>query len=219
MPEKFKTPDELAASYKELERKQFSRKDDVKAEVLRDLEAQKLAAVPKSPGDYAFEPIKMADGSELGLNPNDPLVPWFQDRAHKMGLSQEQYGELVKDFIQQDMQRGPKWEAEVAALGCDADQADMRLKRIEGWMRGNAPQEIYDAFSGIPATAKMVKLFEHVMTLSGEPTFKLEENGSYTKAVSRDTLREAMSDPKYRAGDPTHVAMVRAMTRKLAGNG
>lgn len=219
LPEKFKTPEDFANSYKELERKQFSRKDDVKAEVLRDLEQQKLAAVPKSPGDYTFDPIKLPDGKEIGLNPNDPLVPWFQDKAHKMGLSQEQYGELVKDFIQQDLQRGPKWETEVQALGVDADQAEMRLKRIEGWMRGNAPQEIYDAFAGIPATANMIKLFEHVMTLSGEPAFKLDETGHYPKTVTKDSLREAMADPKYRAGDPSHVAMVRAMTRKLAASG
>lgn len=190
----------------------------MKAEVLRDIEAQKLASVPASPGDYTFEPIKLADGREIGLNPEDPLVPWFQDRAHKMGLSQEQYADLVKDFVQRDIQRGPVWEKEVAALGCDADVAEQRLKRIEGWMRGNAPQEIYNAFAGIPATANMVKLFEHVMTLSGEPAIRVDDTASFNAKVTPDSLREMMSDPRYwREKDPVFVKQVRAAARKLSG--
>jgi len=219
LPEKFKTPEDFANSYKELERKQFSRKDDLKKEVRSEIEAECLQAVPKSPGDYTFEPIKLQDGREIKLNENDPLVPWFQDRAHKMGLSQEQYSELVKDFIQQDMRRGPSWEQEVQKLGVDPDIADKRLQRIEGWMRGNAPQEIYNAFASIPATADMVKLFEHVMTLSGEPAIKIDGTETFKETASPEKLREMMADPKYwRDRDPIHVKQVQALARKLAGD-
>jgi hypothetical protein len=190
----------------------------LKADVRKEIEAERLASVPASPGDYTFEPIKLPDGKEIRLNADDPLVPWFQDRAHKMGLSQEQYSELVKDFVERDLQRGPVWEKEVQTLGCDSEQAEMRLKRIEGWMRGNAPQEIYNAFAGIPATANMVKLFEHVMTLAGEPAIRVDDTSSFTAKASPDTLREMMADPRYwRDKDPVFVKQVRAVSRKLAG--
>lgn len=219
LPEKFKTPEDFATSYKELERKQFSRRDELKAEALKEIEAERRGKVPQSPGDYSLEKFKLADGREVGLNEADPLVPWFQDRAHKMGLSQEQYSELVKDFIQQDMQRGPVWTKEVEALGVDEATADLRLQRIEGWVRGNAPQELYDVFSGMPATAGTVKLFEHLMTLAGEPGIKIDDTASFTAKATPDSLREMMNDPKYwRDKDPVFVKQVRAVARKVAGD-
>lgn len=166
-----------------------------------------------------MEKFKLADGREVGLNDADPLVPWFQDRAHKMGLSQEQYSDLVKDFIQQDMRRGPVWEKEVAALGVDEATADMRLQRIEGWVRANAPQDLYNVFSGMPATAGTVQLFEHLMTLAGEPSIKIDDTASFNAKASPDTLRDMMNDPRYwRDKDPTFVKQVRAVARKVAGD-
>jgi hypothetical protein len=218
LPEKFKSEEDFTKSYKELEQKQFSRREDLKKETRAEIEAERRAAVPTSPGDYTFEPIKLPDGRQVQLNAEDPLVPWFQDRAHKMGLSQEQYGELVKDFVQQDLRRGPVWEKEVEKLGVDAAQADLRLQRIEGWMRGNAPQEIYDAFSGVPATAGMIRMFEHIMTLAGEPSFRLDDSGGFAGTVTPDSVQTMMKDERYwKARDPIYVTQVRAAMRKLAG--
>ena len=217
LPEKFKDPQAFADSYKELERTQFKRRDDLRTEVRGEIEAERKKTIPVSPGDYTFEAIKLKDGKEIRLNDQDPLLPWIQDRAHKLGLTNEQYQCLIGEFVQQDLLRGPKWDDEVANLG-GGDQAEMRLKRIEGFMRGNAPQEVYDTFASIPATAGMVKLFEHVMTLAGEPVFKMADDGSDASGpMTREKLKEMQADPRYwKTRDPLFVKQVQAGFRRLA---
>ena len=218
LPEKFKSEEDLAVSYKALETQQFKRRDDVKAELVREQTEAAQKDVPASPLDYKFEPVKMKDGKELQLDEKDPLVGWFQTTAHAMKLPQATYQKLVSEFVQADMQRGPKWDEESKELG---EAAELRLGRVEGWMRGNAPQEIYDAFARIPATAATIKMFEHIMTLAGEPVFTPSETpAGFTEGVTKESLQAMQKDPRYwKAKDPVFIRQVQAGFRKLANGG
>jgi hypothetical protein len=171
--------------------------------------------MPKAPVDYTFTPVKQKDGTELKLNPDDPLTKWFQNTAWEMKLPADKFQKLVGEYIAIDMKRGPDWTAESKALGAQADQ---RLGRIDGWARGHLPQELYNTFAKIPATADLIKMFEHVMTLSGEPSFVPDQSGAgFKESLTKEDLQAMMKDEKYwREKDPRFIAQVRAGFRKLA---
>lgn len=215
LPEKFKDEESFASSFKELERSQFTRRETIKGEIKSEMEAERLKDVPAAPGDYKFEPIKLPDGRPITLKEGDPLLDWFQSIAHEMKLPQGQYQRVISEFIQKDMQRGPNWETESKVLG---ESAELRLDRIDGWMKGNATQEVYGVFASMPATAGHVKMFEHIMTLAGEPAFVPSETPSgFIEGVTKESLMSMQKDPKYwREKDPAFVRQVRAGYRKLA---
>ena len=73
-------------------------------------------------------------------------------------------------------------------------------------------------FAGIPASAGMVKLFEGIMELNGQPKFNMTSTTEFQETVTREDLMAAQRDPKYwqNGGDPAHVAKVRAMSAQLA---
>lgn len=217
LPEKFKSEADLATSYKELERRQFTRKEEVAAQVKADLQTEREKDMPKAPVDYEFTPIKAGDGKEIRLNPEDPLTKWFQNVAWEMKLSNKQFEKLAGDYIKVDQMRAPDWTKESEALG---GAADLRLDRVSGWAKGNLPQEMYDTFAAMPATASMVKMFEHVMTLAGEPAFVPDDSGDgFKEKLTRDDLREMMKDPKYwREKDPRFISQVRAGFRRVANS-
>jgi hypothetical protein len=221
LPEKFKSLEALNTSYAELERLQNQRREQYRADIKAELEAEQAKDVPAAPADYTFTPIKMRNNQgkevELQLQADDPLTQWFQNTAHALKIGQKDYERLIGEFIQQDLKRGPNWQQESAALGA---QADLRLQRIDGWARGHLTQEHYGTFASVPATAAMIKLFEHVMTLTGEPTFVPDPTGgSYQQNLTRADLNAMMTDKRYRDGDKQFIAQVRAGFRRLTNGG
>ncbi len=206
---------ELVKSYGELERRQFTRKEDMRKEIEAELNQTRMKDRPESPDKYEFEKFKLKDGTDVGLDDKDPVAAWFRNTAWDMGLSQKQFNDIAKGYMQQEMLRGPKWDDEAKTLG-GSEQADMRLKRIDGFMRGNAPQEVYDAFASIPATASMTKLFEHIMELAGEPAWQPVEGGGFVENLTRQDIQKLQNSPEYRRGDPVTLKKVQAGFRQLA---
>jgi hypothetical protein len=64
----------------------------------------------------------------------------------------------------------------------------------------------------------MVKFFESIMELNGQPKFNMTSATEFQETVTREDLMAAQRDPKYwqNGGDPTHIARVRAMAEQLA---
>lgn len=222
LPDKFKTLESLNDSYAELERKQFQRRSELRAEVKAEWEKETFGEVPASPADYVLEPFKTKDHNgrdlEAKLDPEDPLTKWFQNVAHEMKLGKDKFAAIARSFIETDLKRGPSWAKESAAL--EGGQAELRLDRINGWAKGHLPQDLYNVFASVPATAGMIRLFEHVMTLSGEPRFMPADNlAGFQQTLSKADVEKMMADPRYwRDRDPQHIATVRAAMRKLSAN-
>jgi hypothetical protein len=76
----------------------------------------------------------------------------------------------------------------------------------------------YNTFAEIPASANMVKFFESIMELNGQPKFNMTSATEFQETVTKEDLMAAQRDPKYwqNGGDPNHIAKVRAMADQLA---
>ncbi len=211
---KFETPEQLQTSYKQLETKFHTRRDEIKAELVDEINEEASKDVPISPADYKLE-IKDEEGNDVQVPEDDHMVNWFRGKAHDMALTQDEFSDFVTEYLTEQAQSGPDWNVESEALG---EHADRRLERVDAWANNVFTEEEYNVFAGIPASAGMVKLFEGIMELNGQPKFNMTSTTEFQETVTREDLMAAQRDPKYwqNGGDPAHVAKVRAMSAQLA---
>jgi len=207
LPEKFKSPEELAKSYSELERGFYQRKDDMREQVIDEINQEAMKDAPASPADYDVN-FSAPEGLEYTVDEDDPLLGWFKGKAHEYGLSQDEFDGLINEYAQADVQRGPDWNTEAEALG---EYAEDRLTRVDGWARTSLTEEAYNVFANIPASSNMVQLFEELMELNGQPQFNMVSETEFQEVISLDDLRSMQNDPKYwKEKDPSFIAKVRA---------
>ena len=214
LPPKFETPEQLSTSYQELERKFHTRRDEIKQELVGEINEEVQADVPVSPGDYSVE-LEDQDGNAIEMNQDDPALNWFRGKAHELGMTNEEFGDIVSEFTNIQSTSGPDWNEESQDLG---EHADRRLERVDTWANSSLSEDAYKTFAAIPASASMVKAFEEIMQLNGQPKFNMTSSTEFQETVTKADLMSAQQDPKYwrNGGDPTYVAKVRAMAEQLS---
>lgn len=204
LPEKFETPEQLAHSYKEMEGKLHTRREDFRNSILEELGQEASSDVP-APGDYALN-INSPEGTEVSVADDDPMVGWFREKAHDFGLSQEDFDSTINEYFQMDQARGPDWNQEVQELG---EHGERRLERVDTWASANLSEEAYNKFSNIRADAATVKLFEELMELNGQPQFNMTSDNAFQEVLDLNDLKAMQNDPKYwRDKDPSFVNKV-----------
>lgn len=207
LPEKFERPEELANSYRELERKFYQRKDELREQIVSELNQEAISAAPISPGDYEVQ-FNAPEGLEYTVRDDDPMVDWFRNKAHNYGLSQDEFNEIINEYAALDSNRGPDWNVESEILG---EYAEKRLERVDSWAHKSLSDEAYSAFANIRASASMVQLFEELMELNGQPQFTMTSPTEFQERISLEDLRSMQNDPKYwRDKDPAFISKVRA---------
>lgn len=213
LPEKFDRPEELANSYSELERAFYTRKEDLRNQIVEELNKEAVSNAPISPGDYELQ-FEAPEGIEYSVADDDPMVDWFRETAHNYGLSQDEFNGLLNEYIQIDAMRGPDWNQESEALG---EYAEKRLERVDGWAHNNLSAEAYNVFANVPASAGMVQLFEELMELNGQPQFNMTSDTEFQERISREDLMSMQNDPRYwKEKDPAFISKVRAGFAQLA---
>jgi hypothetical protein len=207
LPEKFERPEELANSYKELERSFYKRRDEFRNEIMEEINKEAANHAPTSPADYEIN-VEAPEGLEYQINEEDPMLDWFKQTAHNYGLSQDEFNGLMSEYVQMDAMRGPDWNVESEHLG---EYAEKRLERVDGWAHKNLSEEAYNVFANVPASAGMVQLFEELMELNGQPQFNMVSESEFQEQISIDDLRTMQNDPRYwKEKDPAFIARVRA---------
>lgn len=211
---KFETPEQLQTSYKQLETKFHTRRDEIKAELIDEINEEASKEVPVTPADYKLE-IQDEEGNLVQIPDDDHMLNWFRDKAHNMALSQNEFSDFVSEYMTMQATSGPDWNEESEILG---EHADRRLERVDAWANSVLTEDQYNVFAGIPASAGMVHLFEALMELNGQPKFNMTSTTEFQETVTREDLMAAQRDPKYwqNGGDPAHIAKVRAMSAQLA---
>jgi hypothetical protein len=149
-------------------------KADVLAKALETFEQAeaRAAKVPKSADEYKLEvpkDFKLPQGMELDAN--HPLLPAAREFAHKNGLTQEQFSELVT----LDARRLESFKAaETARLANEkkalGPEADKRIETLSTWIDKAAPSpEHAQAVKAAMGNAKIVEFVEGLMkqTISG----------------------------------------------------
>jgi len=200
----------LASSYNSLESKLGSRTEDLTKQIRTDIENEKLQSVPE---EYKLNVPELDGNVSLDISNDMPIVQWWNQTAKNAGLSQEQYDEGVKVFIDNAIANLPNSDLEIQKLG---DAGRERVEAAELWSKKHLSPEAYNAISGFAATAEGVKALEEVMKLtkdSNMPTTQTQVDVS----ADIDDLKSMLKDPRYwdsSRRDPAYVKRVTELYEK-----
>lgn len=230
--------DKLLKSFGEQERMVMRRRDEIAAELKTAQEEEMNKIRPATPGDYvAGEKLKVAgsDGKEreafvlkigerdVEVMQDDPALNFIKQVAHKHGVGQDEFQEIVKGYIAASFATGPKWADEAKALGGE-QIAEKREQRVVAFLKGNLSEENYHWFASQPSTASGIKAIEQLMELTGMPGFVPEKGDIPGETYTREELAKMQRDPRYtgegRGGvDKAFVKLVRSGFQRLAKAG
>ena len=180
----------LASSYNALEKKLGSRTEDLSKQVRQDLEQERLGKVPE---EYKINVPELPENVDVSVSEDMEIVQWWKDTAKQNGLSQEQFDEGVKVFIDNAMATLPDVNAELEKLG---DNSKERVEAAELWSKKNLSPEAYNTFSSIASTADGVKAIEEIMKMTKDsPMPTTPTQVSVTPDLG--DLKSMMNDPRY----------------------
>ena len=212
LPEKFTTPEALATSYGELERAFHGKRDDIAAEVRKEIAAEIPEGVPETPDGYVVpETIEITDPEAFA---ESEIATWWRDTCHAAKLPQEAYEQGLEAYATAIMGAQPDLAAERAALG---ENADARISAVGAWMEANAKDESeYEALQRLTETASGVAMLERLT--SGQTT--LPSDGGGDPIPTQEELTAMQNDERYwKAGsrDPNFIKQVdEAYARRYA---
>ena len=198
IPEKFWDTDRnevnveaLGSSYKSLESKLGQRTEDLGKSIREDIENNIKSNIPKN--GYELVTPDIPEGVEVNLNPELPLVEWWNEFAQNKGLSQDDFNAGVKAFVDNAVNDIPNKDSEILSLG---DNGKERVEAVDLWAKKNLTTDGYKSVANIATTADNVKALEEMMNLTKDRPMPSEDT-AIDVAPSENDLRSMMRDPRY----------------------
>ena len=185
--EKFETGEDLQKSYDELASKLGKSKEDVKSEVLQELETEAYANRPASAGDYQIPEI--LDESEAATN---PLLKWWADYSWDNGLSQEEFNEGITKWAEHTSSNQPDLEQVKKDLG---DNANARVEATQLFVNKFFPEDLRDAVAELGTSAEGIKALELI-----QRSMQQAQPNNQATAPAKQTIEDLMAkmrDPRY----------------------
>lgn len=190
----------LTKSYVELDRQFKTKTEDLKEQ----LKAEMFKDRPAEAKDY-----KIPDG----LDGEAPILGWWAEQAHTMGLSQKQYDEGIAKFIEH-VGGSIDPSQEIAKLG---ENGQARVDAVDAWVTKTftEPDEL-KAILLLGSTASGVKVLERLM---GAKVPTMDDDSVVEAGLTADDLRKMQGDPRYwdaTKRDPAFVKKIEEGWQKLA---
>lgn len=220
VPEKFWDPEKSEVrleqafkSYGDLERAFRSKEEDIRGRVAQELEEARLKARPASSGDYkAVLPDEYADLG-ISIEDDDPLVAFWREEAHGLGLSQEQFGKALQRYVDHAIKSLPDPQEEMAKLG---DTGKVRAEAIGRWVSTTFSKAEAAALERAATTADGVLALEKIMQIAqtaGGPPSTSMTTGQNNGEMTLEQLQSMQSDPRYWDPMRREAAFVRQVDR------
>ena len=185
--EKFETGEDLQKSYDELASKLGKSREDVKSEVLQELETEAYANRPASAGDYQIPEI--LDEAEAATN---PLLKWWADYSWDNGLSQEEFNEGIAKWAEHTGSNQPDLNQVKKDLG---DNANARVEATQLFVNKFFPEELRDAVAELGTSAEGIKALELI-----QRSMQQAQPNNQATAPAKQTIEDLMAkmrDPRY----------------------
>ena len=185
--EKFETGEDLQKSYDELASKLGKSREDVKSEVLQELETEAYANRPASAGDYQIPEI--LDEAEAATN---PLLKWWADYSWDNGLSQEEFNEGITKWAEHTGSNQPDLEQVKKDLG---DNANARVEATQLFVNKFFPEDLRDAVAELGTSAEGIKALELI-----QRSMQQAQPNNQATAPAKQTIEDLMAkmrDPRY----------------------
>ena len=207
---KYKTPDDLAKAYKELESKLGSKDEDLRAKILEELQADAYKDRPETAGDY-----QLPDIIDESAAVDNELLRWWSDHAFENGYSQEEFAKGIEMYAQAVAGSQPDLAAEAKKLG---ESANTRVQAASMFANKFFPKETLPAIERMCESAEGIIALEVIMEAMKDGSFS--EKGAPATALNEQSLREMTQDERYFSPvkrDPHFVKQVEDGFKRLYG--
>lgn len=204
--------EELSMSYTALEKKLGQRTESLVNDIREEIKGE---IASRAPEEYVIPDLELPEGVNIDINTEEPMLQWWANTAKEAGLSQEQFAEGIKQFVNNEIAGLPDIQAEKNLLG---DNADQRIESANLWAKKNLTPDSYDAIAQFASKADGVKVIEELMNLTKDAPIPQHETEIDVKPSLGD-LRSMMNDPRYYEDgkkDPAYIEKVTKLFNKYA---
>lgn len=199
LPEKFKSPEDLAKSYTELSQKLGNKEEDIRNSIMEEIQQEAFSDRPESSGDYQLPDIIDAEESV-----DNELLQWWSDHAFENGYSQEEFQQGIEMYAESIGNSQPDLDAEVAKLG---DNAEARIESASAFANKFFPEETLPAIERMCESHSGILALESIQEAMKDGNFA--GNTQPAAQTSERDLREMMNDPRYwKDKDPAYIKEV-----------
>ncbi len=95
LPEKYNTAEDLAKAYKELESKLGAKDEEIRNQILEEIQSEAFSDRPEKAGDYQLPEIV---DEEFAVD--NELLKWWSDHSFENGYSQEEFQKGIEMYAQ-----------------------------------------------------------------------------------------------------------------------
>lgn len=187
LPEKYKSGEDLAKAYKELESKLGTREEEFREKFIEELNAEAYKDRPESAGDY-----QLPDFVDEGEAIDSDLVKWWAELSYENGFSQDEFSKGIEMVIGSMNADVPDLEAEMSKLG---DNANARIEAAALFSNKFFPEEHMASIERLTETADGLMALEFIM----DQVKGASVNGESTPVdqITEESLRSMMQDERY----------------------
>lgn len=210
LPEKYKTGEDLAKAYKELESKLGNKDETLRKEIEEEFNRTKYENRPENKGDYT-----LPEGIDEGEAIESELLQWWSEHSFENGYGQDVFAAGIEKYMNAVGEDSVNLDDEMIKLG---DQASSRTDAASAFANKFFPQEVMPAIERMAETHEGIIALEHIMENMRGPSLNAGSDG--IDKVNESDLRSMMLDPRYhsiRDRDPSYVKTIEDGFKKLYG--
>jgi hypothetical protein len=171
LDERFKSPEDLAKSYKELE--------------------QTLRAK----GKVAPEAYELNDPENAPIDTSDEVFVKFQDFAKENNLNNAQFNAVLEFAAESGLLDAPNYDEELAKLGSEKDTI---INGLTSFAQAKLTPAEQQALEGLVYTADAAKLLHKIIRMSGNPVPAKPGDSVSSKESLQTKLNTLLADPNIR---------------------
>lgn len=186
LPEKYKSPEDLAKAYKELETKLGTKEEDLRKKLQEELVAEAYKDRPASAGEYQLPDFVVEEEAV-----NNELLSWWADHAFENGYSQDEFAKGIEIYMK-SMPAPPDLAVEAKKLG---DNSNQRIEAASAFAMKFFPEETLPAIERLCESAEGIVALEVMMEAMKDGSFAQAANPA--SGLSAADLRDMMKDERY----------------------
>ena len=200
VPEKFwnaetgeKRIEDLVKSYNHVEKLSTGKKEELREEVLKDLQNEAIQDLPESAEAYTLP--KLVEGITEEMVEQNPLTGWWRNKCHDMGLDQEQFEDGINQYVDLMLGNQPNLEDEVKKLG---ENANARLDAVSGFTNSNfTPEENEIISTTLGTNAVGIGILEKIINLTKSRVSNADAVAQPQRELTVADVKAMMNDKRY----------------------
>ena len=184
---KYKTPDDLAKAYKELESKLGGKEEDLRKSILAEIEETAFKDRPATAGEYQLPETIDSDSAV-----DNDLLQWWSEHSFENGYGQEEFQKGIEMYMSAIGDTGPDLESESVKLG---ENSSARIESANLFANKFFPAEAFPAIERMCESHEGILALEHIMESMKDGPFS--GDAQPTTGVTKQGLEEMMRDERY----------------------